>query len=256
MQEKVHFKTSDGLTLCGILTKPENKTKKCIILCHGITVNKEEGGSFPPLAKLLSDEGFASLRFDFRAHGESEGNSLNLTVTGEKLDLEAVFRFLENLGFKEFGILAASFAGGATSLFAPNQKSLKAIVLWYPCLDYNFILKPKLPWPKKNFGKEAMQKLERDGFIIVSDRMKVSKKLINELKTIKPWEELMKTDLPILFVHSDGDTYVPYQDSVKYSKMLNAKLETIHGECHGFQDNKEYQEQADRATVNFFKKHL
>ncbi len=66
------------------MTIPQKKTRNCIILCHGITVNKEEGGIFTNLAKKLAKVGFAVFRFDFRGHGESEGDSINLTVTGEK----------------------------------------------------------------------------------------------------------------------------------------------------------------------------
>lgn len=43
-EEKVYFGTSDGLRLCGILSRPVNGTDKCIVLCHGITVDKEEDG--------------------------------------------------------------------------------------------------------------------------------------------------------------------------------------------------------------------
>jgi fermentation-respiration switch protein FrsA (DUF1100 family) len=63
--------------------------------------------------------------------------------------------------------------------------------------------------------------------------------------------------IPILFVHGDRDTYVPYEDSVKYSKLLKtAKLETIRGAEHGFYGNKKQEEQADKVTVDFFLENL
>ena len=74
MEEKIYFTNTDGLRLCGILTKPNKETQKCIVLCHGITYTKEEGGIFTELAKRLADNGFAVFRFDFRGHGESEGD--------------------------------------------------------------------------------------------------------------------------------------------------------------------------------------
>jgi len=259
MEKIFYFKNNEDLKLCGILIKPENDTKKCIILCHGITVDKEEGGIFTELAKKLAKVGFAVFRFDFRGHGESEGNSINMTITGEKRDLESAIKFLHNLGYENFGILAASFGGGAVSLFiAEHQDIVKALVLWNAIIDYHSILEPKLPWPKKYFGKEVMQKLEKQGFIeIGSSRFKAGKNLFTEMRRLYPWKKLQKLNVPILFIHGDRDTYVPYEDSVKYSRMLKtAKLRTIHGADHGFHNNKEQEEQADKVTVEFFLKNL
>jgi predicted alpha/beta-hydrolase family hydrolase len=66
MEEKFYFKNKDDLKLCGILTKSTKETKSCIVLCHDITVDKEEGGIFTELAKKLANVGFAVFRFDFR----------------------------------------------------------------------------------------------------------------------------------------------------------------------------------------------
>lgn len=256
MEEKFYFKNEDSLRLCGVLTKPKKETKNCIVLCHGITVDKEEkGGIFTNLAKKLASVGLAVFRFDFRGHGESEGESTEMTVNGEKRDLESAVKFLLNLGYKKFGILGASFAGGAVSLFiARHQDIVKALVLWNPVVDYHSLLKPKLPWPKKHFRKAQMQKLEKQGFIeIGGSKFKIGKNLFVELRKLQPWRKLQKLKIPILFIHGDKDTYVPYEDSVKYSRLLKtAKLETIPGAEHGFHDNKEQEEQADKVTVEFF----
>ncbi|MFH1181146.1 MAG: alpha/beta hydrolase [bacterium] len=255
MEEKVYFKNGEGLKLCGILTKPSEETQKCIILCHGITVNKEEDGIFTKLARRSAQSGFAVFRFDFRGHGESEGNSIDLTVSGEKRDLESAVRFLQNLGYRKFGIVAASFGGGAVALFVPeNQDIVKALVLWNANIDYDNTLEPKLPWPKENFGKEAMQKLEEQGYLeIGSGKFKVGKPFFVELRKLYPWKKLQNIKTPILFIHGDKDSYVPYEDSVKYSKLFqNAKLKTIVGAEHGFHEKEEDADEADNATIRFF----
>lgn len=255
MEEKIYFTNTDGLKLCGILTRPQRETQKCIILCHGITVTKEEDGIFTKLAKKLADNGFAVFRFDFRGHGESEGNSVELTVTGEKRDLKAAIKFLENLGYKDFGITVASFGGGAVSLFvAENENLIKALVFWNALIDYHSILDPKLPWPKANFGKEAMERLEKDGFIEIGSRkFKVGKALFAELRKLEPWKEIQNLKIPMLFVHGDKDNYVPYEDSVKYSNLFqNAKLKIIKGAEHGFHDKEEDAKKADDVAIKFF----
>jgi pimeloyl-ACP methyl ester carboxylesterase len=257
MEEKSFFE-SNGLKLCGILTKPAASTNKCVVLCHGMTVTKEEDGIFTELAGKLAKAGFAVFRFDFRGHGESAGNSVDMTVAGEKEDLESAIEFLQTKGYRTFGILGASFGGGVVSVFAAGHPDIaKALVLWNPLVDYHSIFEPELPWPKANFGKEAMLRLEKHGFIEVGKRrFRLGKPLFDEMKKLHPWKGLQKLKVPILFVHGDNDTYVPYEDSVKYSKLLKAELKTIRGAEHGFHDNKKVAEEADKVTIEFFLKNL
>jgi uncharacterized protein len=260
MEEKVYFKTSDGLRLCGILSTPERKNKKCIILCHGIGYHKNEDENlFKNFAKRLCDLGFNVFRFDFRGHGESEGKSVDMTVAGETSDLEAAVKFLQNKGFKKFGILSQSFAGGAASFFtSTNQNIVKVLVLWNSVIDYTQEINPTLPWAKKYWGKPAFERINKFGFTeIGSKKFIVGKQLMEEIKTLKPWESLLKLSIPVLFVHGDRDNYVFVEDSIKYSGMVkNAKLEIIHGADHGFHENQKFAEQGEKATIDFFLKHL
>lgn len=259
MEEKLYFKTSDGLKLCGILSTPKRKTQKCIVLCHGITVDKEEDGIFTNLAKELGGAGYNVFRFDFRGHGESEGNSVDMTIMGEVKDLEATVKFLQQKGFREFGILGASFGGGPVAFYtAKHQDVVKAIVLWNSLIDYGSLINPVTDWGKRYWGKGVLDRVKQFGFTeIGSSRFKVGRDLINEIKTLEPWNELLKTEIPMLFIHGDKDTYVPYGDSDKYAAMMkNAEFVAIKGAEHGFHDNPKHAEQACKTTVEFFLKNL
>jgi hypothetical protein len=267
MKEKVYFKTSDGLKLCGILSTPielgstpKQKTDKCIILCHGIGYHKDEDEDlFKNFAKKLCNIGFSVFRFDFRGHGESEGKSTDMTVSGEEADLEATVKFLQSKGFKEFGILSQSFAGGAASFFtSSHQDIVKALVLWNSVIDYAEKISPTLPWTKKYWGQPAFERVNKFGFTeIGSKKFKIGKKLMEEIKVLRPWEELLKVSIPTLFVHGDKDRYVRVEDSIKYAHMMkNAKLEIIKGADHGFHENQKFAEQGEKSTIGFFKRYL
>lgn len=260
MEEKLYFPTSDALRLCGILSTSQNYTQKCIILCHGIGYHKDEDEDlFKNFAKRLSAEGFSVFRFDFRGHGESEGKSIDMTIAGEEKDIEAAVRFLKSKGFKNFGVLSQSFAGGAVSLFSfAHQDIVKTLVLWNSVIDYREENNPTLPWAIKYWGKPAFERVASLSFTEVgSNNFKVGKKLMREIKTLKPWKKLLKIKIPTLFVHGDNDMHVPYQDSVKYATaMKNAKLVNIHGAEHGFHENQRYAEQGERVTIEFFLKNM
>jgi uncharacterized protein len=260
MEEKIFFKASDGLRLCGILSIPKVKTQKCIILCHGIGYHKDEDEDlFKNFAKRLCNIGFSVFRFDFRGHGESEGKSIDMTIMGETMDLEAAVRFLQEKSFKEFGILSQSFAGGAVSFFSSvHQDVVKALVLWNSVIDYSEMINPTLPWTTKYWGKSAFEKVSKLGFTeIGSKKFRIGRRLMWEIRTLKPWRELLKLSTPVLFVHGDKDKYVRVVDSIKYAHMMeNAKLEIVRGADHGFHENPEFAEQGEKATIDFLKKYL
>lgn len=259
MEEKVYFETSDKLKLCGILTIPKDETSTCIILCHGITVDKDEGGIFTHLADKLAKNGFNVFRFDFRGHGESEGSSIDMTISGETRDMETAVKFLKDRGFKTFGIVAASFGAGAVSFYvSKNQNLIKALCLWNPSIDYGSKINAETQWGRKYWGKPALERVKKFGFTEIGSRkFKIGKNLIYEVWKLKPWKKLLKVSIPVLFVHGDKDTYVPYQDSVKYSRLVkNGTLVVIKGAEHGFHDKEKDSVQADAATLKFFLKYL
>jgi pimeloyl-ACP methyl ester carboxylesterase len=77
-----------GLRLSGTLVLP-NGAGQATVLVHGGGLTREEGGFFARLAVRLGDAGIASLRFDLRGHGESEGRQEDLTIA----DIRAAIAF-------------------------------------------------------------------------------------------------------------------------------------------------------------------
>ncbi|OGK18001.1 hypothetical protein A3G67_04535 [Candidatus Roizmanbacteria bacterium RIFCSPLOWO2_12_FULL_40_12] len=259
MEEKVFFKTNDGLTLCGIWETPDGQTNKAIVLAHGITVDKEEEGIFTEFSPLLVQNGFAVLRFDFRGHGESEGKSVDMSIKGVLEDLGAALSEVEAKGYNSVGLVGASFGGATAALYASsNEGQLKCLCLWNPSLNYDHtFLNPITSWLKDK--KERIKKdFEEKGWSTIgSHNFAIGKHLYDEMEGIFPYEALKKIDIPTLIVHGTNDDYVPFSDSEEYVKNLkNGELVTVENGEHGFQENKEHGQIAKQATINFFKKYL
>lgn len=253
MEKSSYIKNNDGLKLSCILSTPEKKTNKCVILCHGITSDKNEEGIFKKLADALVLSGYSVMRFDFRAHGGSEGDGLNLTLSGEVSDLKSIIDFLKK-DYLEFAVITASFGTAPVSLYAFQNNVIKALVLWSPVLNFIEFFEPSTAWFKKYFGKIAEENIKENGYTEVgSRRFKISENFFKELKNSdNPFENLMKLNIPILFVHGDKDRYVSYDDSVKYSKMTKgSELKTIKEGGHVFHESDDHAKEAIEASIEF-----
>ena len=246
--------TRDGIKLVGIWTIPLKETNKAIILAHGITVDKDEHGVFVNLAKKLSEAGYAVFRFDFRGHGESGGNSVDMTIGGEIEDLYAVINYAKSQGYSNIGLLGASFGGGTSVVYTSKyQEELRCLCLWNPVLNYDHcFLNPTLPWIREK-KKHMKGEIDKQGWTTLGSRKyKVGKLLFDEMVNIKPFELMSKIKIPSIVIHGTADTKVPFEDSKEY---LEEKLVSIEGAEHGFHENWEYQ-RAEKITIDFFKKYL
>jgi len=123
--EPVTFTSADGLRLAGWYIPSRNRAT--IILCHGLGTNRAD---MLPQAVLLAEYGYGSLLFDFRAHGESEGEMVTYGYSETDDVLAAVDYLLSrpDVDPERTGILGGSL-GAATALHATARSTnLKAVV--------------------------------------------------------------------------------------------------------------------------------
>src|SRR5205085_1697342 len=132
------FRSPDGLRLVGTFVSSGGGAGVVVVLVHGGGVTREEGGFFSRLADGLAASGVASLRFDFRGHGESEGRQEDLTISGVLNDIDAAVRQAKSLASSaSVGLLGASFGGGICGLFASQYPQvLRSLVLINPLINY------------------------------------------------------------------------------------------------------------------------
>jgi pimeloyl-ACP methyl ester carboxylesterase len=113
------FRSADGLRLASSFNSPQTSPQASIVLVHGGGVTREEGGFFTRMAVGLAESGVASLRFDLRGHGESEGRQEDLTLSGVLNDIHAAVGHVRELAKGgPVSVLGASFGGGISAYFA------------------------------------------------------------------------------------------------------------------------------------------
>lgn len=233
------FRTLDGLHLQGTLVTPESATERAVLLVHGGGVTREEGGFFGRLADGLAEAGVASLRFDLRGHGESEGDQAELTLAAILNDIRVALRHVrEATGARAVSLLGASFGGGICAYYAAKrQDEVARLVLLNPQFDYKKrTIDSRDYWSNDYLDDGVAQELSNQGFIQFTPTFKHGRALLNEVFWLSPHLVLGEITAPTLVVHGTKDTFVPIESSRAAVTQLRAEhqLVEIEGSQHGF----------------------
>jgi len=109
MQKAVEIIDQRGLTLRGMLHVPDGAVGKVpvVAIYHGFTGNKMEPHFiFVKLSRALEKKGIASVRFDFAGSGESDGDFIDMTISGEISDAKCILDYAYGLDFADKGAWA------------------------------------------------------------------------------------------------------------------------------------------------------
>lgn len=131
MEEKVRFFSGPGYGLSGVVSVPDSGggPHPGVVLCQGYAGLKE--ALMPAVAQRLSREGYATLRFDYRGFGESEGPRHRLIPLEQ---VEDIRNGVTCLGLRDevdpgrMGIWGTSFGGAHAAYAAAVDRRVRCIV--------------------------------------------------------------------------------------------------------------------------------
>ena len=143
-----------GLTLRGVLEKQGDGSAPLVIMLHGFggRMDAFPGGWMQEWNDALIAAGFATLRFDFSGHGDSEGEFRDMTLFSEIEDAAAFLRWamtlpdvtdIHLLGHSQGGVVAGMLAGyyhdkiGKLVMLAPAA-SLKTDAIEGTCMGVRY----------------------------------------------------------------------------------------------------------------------
>lgn len=243
--ENVSFKSIDNLTIKGWLIKPHNP-KGIIILTHGWGSAKNGLLNYS-LFLYIND--YASLVFDFRGVGESEGDYTSLGYY-EVYDVLGGINYLKQRpDTKNYNIGALGLSMGAATLVMATNKTndIKALVIdsSYPSIHQNAARRFKIVYgfPKFPFATSLVffggLMHGFNGF------------------DLAPAKYIGGAHMPILIINGDEDEQVTVDDAMKlYMGAKEPKsIWIVEGAKHSnsyYTNPKEY----EGRVVNFFDKYL
>lgn len=252
--EHIKIRSDNEVILSAVLTLPEDEVKGAVILAHGITGEKHEGGSYAKLAKLLAKENLISLRFDFRGHGESTGNFTDMTIEGEIKDLAAAVKFLADEGHEKVSIIGTSFGAGIAVLYTDKYPlNVLSLTLLCPVLDYRrTFLEPETENTRRWFTPHAIAKAKETGRLKYGDSH-IGGAVLEEFRKFHLGGKFLRLRVPSLVVHGTEDDTVPHAVSSEYSKEHpQAEFLSIMGAGHSLKD---FEEDVFPEIVNWILKH-
>lgn len=257
-EEKIEFENKGG-KIVGMLTLPELKTNKLILLVHGFTGNMNGPENlYKRLAYKLTENGFAVYRFNFRFTSGNFEEYHKMTITGEVDDLERLIKEFSKK-YNKIGVVGESL-GGSIVILGYSSK-INCLVLFYPAIFYKENIANR--WS----SDEDIRELNRTGILpwvrSSGQKVHVGKKFVEEAHSLEVFSKIQKIKCPVFFIHGDADTTVSFTESERAFKVANEpkKIEIIEGSHHAFKDrnyrpSEELQNKAISLTVDWFKKWL
>lgn len=229
-----------------------------VIFCHGYTGNRiEQRYIFVRMARRLALAGIASLRFDYRGCGESEGLFRDHTILDYVADAIAAINAaakLPSIDARRMGILGYSLGGCVASYAALDRAEIKAIVLWAPVA---------FPW--KLFFDRRPDFLPEDAFgadktYVEYAGWEIGRKYVETLTALDPIQPLSQFKNPVLLCHGLQDTVVPPAHSEAYytariQKGLITEQLFFPKSDHGFKPLQEDTQLLEDSSL-WFLKHL
>lgn len=255
MQKAVELK-SQGLTLRGMLHMPDNTTHKVpvVVLFHGFTGNKMEPHFiFVKLSRMLEKKGIASARFDFGGSGESDGDFISMTLSGEIRDAHNILDYVKKLDGIDpgrIGLVGLSMGGSVASALAGERRDeINSLCLWAPAGNISELELSDKSAAEIDFVRKIGY-VERGGLLLGSD-------FIDDVLNLDIFETAKDFDKNIMIIHGDKDTSVPLSVSEKYLKYYGgrAELKIIKDADHTF-NNSMWEKKVLEYTAAYFEKEL
>lgn len=241
--QPVALTTDDNLSLSGLLILNENACST-VLLCHGYRGAKERLHrvlSFFPQAHILM--------FDFRGHGQSQGELISIGYYEQK-DIKAAVDFIKtHEKTKQLPLVGFGFSMGAASLIGAAAQGVPFDGL---ILDSSFA----------RLDDQLTRSFEKRTGFPKFPFMPVTKRLFEwfahyRVEQVRPVESIQAIACPLFIVHSIDDDFTPVFNAHQLYEKATAKKELwlVSKSFHG-KIIKDYSDEYSKRVNNFLQTYI
>lgn len=253
MSRKIRFKNNKGQGLVGILHTPQRKSQfPAVVVCHGLSSNKNSKYK-KEMCRQLARLGIIGLRIDLSGHGESQGKFANVTVSQGIKDIGAAVKYLrslKNVDQSRIGLWGNSLSGGEIPWVAVRHKSIKAVVVFAPAIDFPTI-------QLERWKKQRLDGWKKNGFIWYKPNIKLNYTFHQDSIKRVGYKVAPKILAATLVIQGEKDDTVPLKYVKKFFNKLRCvkKMIVIKNGRHQI-SKAPYEDRVVRLSVSWFKKYL
>ena len=225
--KKIEITNLKGQKLSAVLHEPANQTNKILIFSHSFKSDKDTDYTAVDFAKLICDEGYAFLRYDYWGYGKNDGDFVNSNITTHIDDLKSVIEYTKSLGYENICLIGLSL--GTTVSIMAYDKSIKCLLLWSPIFYH-----------AKRYEKYK-DELEKNGYVTEissSNRKtyKLTKNMLLDFKNINPVLRLKEINCPVLAILGSDDDHITMEKAQENMDTIPGEHEliVIDGGDHDF----------------------
>ncbi|WP_410515049.1 alpha/beta hydrolase [Paenibacillus sp. BR2-3] len=237
----VEILSDDGLKLRAYMIPSSRAEGRTVIIAHGYSGKGKDMGAY---AKIYADQlGYNVLIPDARGHGESEGHYIGFGWHERRDYLQWIRYVIEETGPEAKIVLHGVSMGGATVLMTSGEDLPPQVKVIVSDCAYTSV--------KAQLSYQLRRMYRLPGFPFVH-----SASLVTRLKAGYSFGEayalkqVRKAQVPILFIHGDADTFVPFSMMNELYEACRSPKERwiVHEEGHGISYDKDKAGYVSRVT--------
>ncbi len=206
--EKVSFKGASGETLAARLDLPDGEPRAYALWAHCFSCTKDVFAA-SRVARALTDDGVAVLRFDFTGLGASEGDFANTNFSSNVGDLVAATEFMRDTYQAPRMLIGHSLGGAAVLVAAAQAPEAKAVITIGAPADPAHVSRHF-----QNDVDEINEKGEAD-VLLVGRPFKIKKQFLDDIQDQKMEQAIASMGKALLIFHSPVDATVDIENAAK-----------------------------------------